>query len=802
MKAREQFQLDPIHREIPIWDLPLSMEIWRSKYQSGDEVSPALSAERVVNGVYNYTANSVEQLGRASIATTTGLWLPAGRIWSGSGTSKVVTLMNCYVMPYMPDSMEGISENLKASMLTMQQGGGIGVDFSTLRPKKAYLKRTQSEASGPIKFMETWDAMCRTIKSAGSRRGAMMATMLDTHPDLPEFIQAKSKEGILRNFNVSILVTDAFIAAVEEDADWPLYFKEPTYDKKDMYGEFEDDSGIIQYIYSIWKARELWDIITRNTYEYSEPGVIFIDRINELNNLSYTEDIHCTNPCGEQPLPPNGCCNLGAVNLALCVCHPFTKGAHLNLGLIKETTKVGVRFLDNVIDVTQYPLNDQKKEEFAKRRIGLGITGLADMLAQLGVRYGSDKSVETVNHVMKAIANTAYGESAKLALERGTFPEFKLDKFMSAPFINELELETRDLIKDVGLRNGVLLTVAPTGTTSVFAGNISSGIEPIFAHFQDRKVLQPNDTWKEHENVPGFTARLYAHYRGIRPSELLTPESAYYQDLLRIAPESSVLTIDGHLNIHSAVQKWVDASVSKTINIPHDYPYDDFKDVYKRAYAMGCKGCTTYRPSTVRGAIIKSSKPKVQPVLSVPESAAVLRETAGVEEIREGRNLWERPDVLEGCTYRIRWPNNHNSLYLTINNDKNGIPRECFIQSRNAKHQEWTTALTLMISATLRRGGDITFIPRVLRGVQSMSDTAWIKGKFYGSLVAYIGFILESHFEGLDLNTDDASDVLAAEISKLVTDVVGETCLKCGSPAMVSREGCKECQVCGHSTCD
>ena len=775
----EQISLDPIHHQVKLWDLPFSQEIWDAKYRykGGFEPTVEATARRVVQGVY---ANDKKGFPEALAVTTAGLLLPAGRIWSGAGTDKVVTLMNCYVMPAMPDSMDGISDTLKVSMLTMQQGGGIGVDFSTLRPRKAYLKRTQSEASGPIKFMETWDAMCRTIMSAGSRRGAMMATMADTHPDLPEFIQAKSKHGILTNFNVSVLVSDAFLAAVEDDADWPLYFHEPTFDRKDVYGEFEDEYGQTQYIYSVWKARELWDLITTHTYRYSEPGVIFIDRVNDLNNLSYLETIRCTNPCGEQPLPPNGCCNLGAVNLALCVNNPFTQDANIDFKLIRQATEVGVRFLDNVIDVTKYPTQQQAEEEYSKRRIGLGITGLADMLAQLSLRYGSPAAVATTQEVMCQIANIAYYTSARLAEERGAFPLYNKKHHLHRPFIQQLDPDVQDLIDRNGLRNGMLLTIAPTGTTSVFAGNISSGVEPIFSHFQNRRVLQADDTWKTYENVPGFTARLLAARTGIEPQDL-TEES------LVAAPTINELKLDDHLATQGAAQKWVDASVSKTINIPEEYPFEDFQEVYQKAYALGCKGCTTYRPSTERGAILTDSKTRAKKVEKEKE----------VED-----KLWERPDVLKGHTYRIRWPNNVHSLYLTINHDSQGIPREVFVQSRDAKHQEWTTALTLMISAILRRGGDIHFVPRVLQGIQSMNDIAWIKGKFYGSLVALIGAILEEHFENLGLSDDPKKEAKEKELLQMVAEVAGEPCPKCGQKAMIFQEGCKVCQSCGHSSCD
>ncbi len=402
----QRYNLDPAHEAIDIYndeddghklENRLTLDIWHEKYRYGDEDHPFDSHRRVVEGVYAKDPNK-EAKNEALEAMQKGLWIPAGRIQAGAGTPNIITLLNCYMCQDIHDSMSGIADALRDAMLTMQQGGGIGMNFSTLRPSGAYLRRTGAVASGPLPFMNMWDSMCQTIMSAGSRRGAMMAVMSDEHPDLVEFITAKHKPGKLTNFNMSVLISDAFMDAVKADEDWFLGFDVPRADGNHLFtAEREDSDGpTLWYAYTKWRARDLWALILENSFEWSEPGVIFIDRINRRNNLRYCETITGTNPCGEQPLPPNGCCNLGAVNLSRLVKNPFTPTASFDYTLLIALTQLGVRFLDNVIDATLYPLDGQAKEEIAKRRIGIGITGLANALAQLGLPEGRRRYVDLV----------------------------------------------------------------------------------------------------------------------------------------------------------------------------------------------------------------------------------------------------------------------------------------------------------------------------------------------------------------------------------------------------------------------
>ena len=397
-------------------------------------------------------------------------FLPAGRILAGAGTGRAVTLFNCFVMGTITDSMDGIFSALREAALTLQQGGGIGYDFSTLRPKGALVKGVGADASGPVSFMEVWDAMCRTIMSAGSRRGAMMATLRVDHPDIEDFIAAKRTPGRLSNFNLSVLVSDAFMAAVKADADWDLAFG----------GK----------VYRTVKAKALWERMMRSTYDYAEPGVIFIDRINTQNNLAYCESIAATNPCGEQPLPPYGACLLGSINLAKLVRHPFDDDAALDMAELERLVGTAVRMMDNAIDVSRFPLAEQQAEAKAKRRIGLGVTGLADALIFCRVRYGSPESIQLIKTWLAAISHAAYRASMELAREKGAFPLFDAREYLARPHIAALPDDIRDGIARFGIRNALLTSIAPTGTISLFADNVSSGIEPVFAFSYTRKVTQ------------------------------------------------------------------------------------------------------------------------------------------------------------------------------------------------------------------------------------------------------------------------------------------------------------------------
>lgn len=773
-----KFSIDPSHEGLDIYaeDLgglvqdghAITLDVWLGKYRWGEEEHPFDSMRRVVEGIYAKDPNK-EAKRDALEAMQKLLWVPAGRIHAGAGTSNIVTLINCFVSRNIDDSMEGIADALKDTMLTLQQGGGDGMNFSTLRPALARLNRTGAVASGPLPFMDLWDSGCKTIMSAGSRRGAMMAVLDIEHPDIVDFIQAKQEKGRWTNFNVSVLITDAFLDAVKHDEDWYLGFNVPRKDGQHLFvTEKETDDGGIEmwYAYSRWSARKLWDLIIENTYEYSEPGIILIDRINRRNNLQYCETITGTNPCGEQPLPPDGCCNLGAVNLARMVTDPFSTYAKFDFSLLAEIAALGTRFLDNVIDVTLYPLDSQAHEEYAKRRIGLGITGLANCLAQLGIRYGSKEAIDTTEQIMQTLCENVYFASAELAAERGAFPLYDAQNWaVNSPVVQNLSETTTRTIEAHGIRNGVLLTIAPTGTTSLYVGNVSSGLEPVFKHRAKREVRQPDETFKPY-TVYDYGYLLFKSIKGAEPHDI---------DYM---VEHDDLSVREHLLMQAACQRWVDASVSKTINCPTDISFEEFKNIYTMAVELGCKGCTTYRYSETRGSILSS------------EEAA-----KGAEADQE--KIITRPDVLSGQTYKLKWPNQDDNYYVTINNVGDD-PFEMFIQSTSSKYADWATALSLMISAIFRKGGDTSFISRELMKVKSADDAGFVEGRFYGSLVALIGDTIGKHHSDGDIQQSKEAHI---EIDADTHMAKGKECPQCSQYTVFPIEGCDKCTNCTYSKC-
>ena len=521
-------------------------------------------------------------------------FLPGGRIQAGAGTAHNVTLFNCFVMGSIEDSIPGIFRALQEGAVTMQQGGGIGLDFSTLRPRGTRARAAGNIASGPLSFMQIWDAMCATILSTGARRGAMMAALRCDHPDIEAFVTAKQRPGQLRRFNLSVLVTDAFMTAVRSDAEWPLVFPAAAFegDGETITREWPGPSKSVpcRVIRRI-PARQLWERILRATYDYAEPGVLFIDRINHLNNLWYRERISATNPCGEIPLPPYGACDLGSLNLTRFVLSPFTPSAQIDVEGLTETTHVAVRMLDNVIDASRFPLPQQAENARGSRRIGLGVTGLADALVMLGLQYGSDRSLATARDLMRLICHTAYRASIALAREKTSFPYFERDKYQQGAFIRGLPDDIQDGIASHGIRNSHLIAIAPTGTISLLAGNVSSGLEPVFAASYARKVLGVDGTPTEFL-LTNYALNLWRTITGAisgMPPSFIT---------------ANELPVHVHLDMQAALQPFVDNSISKTINVSESCPFSEFKQIYDLAYDLKLKGCTTFRPNPVTGTVL------------------------------------------------------------------------------------------------------------------------------------------------------------------------------------------------------
>ena len=704
-------------------------------------------------------------------------YLPAGRILAGAGTERNVTLFNCFVMGTIPDDMGGIFDQLKEAALTMQAGGGIGYDFSTLRPKGARVKGVGADASGPLTFMDVWDAMCRTIMSAGHRRGAMMATMRCDHPDIEAFIEAKRDPGRLRMFNLSVLVTDAFMAAVKSDYAWELKF-----------------NGVV---FKTIGARELWDTIMRATYAFAEPGVIFIDRINKRNNLHYAETICATNPCGEQPLPPYGACLLGSINLARFIDRPFEDDAALDEETFDRTVKTAIRMMDNVVDVSRFPLEAQRHEARAKRRIGLGVTGLADALIMMKARYGSPRGLALTEAWMKRLQRVAYLASTELAREKGAFPLFEKEAYLAGESVAELDADVRAAIAEHGIRNALVTSIAPTGTISLFADNVSSGLEPVFAFAYNRNVLMPDGS-RRSEEVADYAVRLFRRMKG---EDVPLPD--YFVDAQTLHPRD-------HVRMQAAVQKYIDSSISKTINVPEDIDFEAFKDVYLQAYELGCKGCTTYRPNDVTGAVleVKSKESIAEPPLPFPDLAAKRSdetfEAGGV--VYMTRPL-DRPEVLPGSTYKLRWPESDHAIYLTVNDvvrDGRRRPFEIFINSKNMDHYAWTLGLTRMISAVFRRGGDVSFVVEELKAVFDPRGGQWVDGRYVPSLLAAIGEIIEKHMIDIGFMRSEEAGGSVEVLARSRSESGGrapDLCPRCSQPSLIHQEGCNLCTSCGFSKC-
>ncbi len=600
------------------------------------------------------------------------------------------------------------------------------------------------------------------------------------HPDIEAFIAAKQTPGRLSMFNLSVLITDAFMRAVKEDAPWELNFGGTNF--------------------KVLPARDLWDKIMRATYANAEPGVIFIDRINRRNNLAYCETISATNPCGEQPLPPYGACLLGSINLPALVREPFTDRAHLDRDELLRLVPLAVRMLDNAIDVSRFPLPQQHEEAHAKRRIGLGVTGLADALILCRVRYGSAEAVALTEEWLRTIERAAYLASTELAAEKGAFPRFSQQEYISGETVAAFDAELRNAISARGIRNALVTSIAPTGTISLLADNVSSGIEPVFSFRHTRSVMMQDGARRE-EEIADHAYRLYRRLHGEH-----APLPDYFVDAQSLSPGD-------HVVMQAAAQKYVDSSISKTINVPADFPFEQFKDVYLQAFELGCKGCTTYRPNEVTGAVLQAKKdddkrPVRQaelPLPAPPPKPKDIYEAGGVVYMTQPLS---RPEQLPGSTYKISWPESEHALYITINDiiqDGRRRPFEIFINSKNMEHYAWTVGLTRMISAVFRRGGDVSFVVEELKAVFDPRGGAWMGGRYVPSLLAAIGDVIERHMIAIGAIPphDSRRELMERQVVNLPASAGPRMrqCPKCGEAALVRAEGCDQCTNCDYSKC-
>jgi len=699
-------------------------------------------------------------------------FVPGGRILAGAGSGHQVTYYNCYVIPSPEDSRHGILDNLKVMTEIMARGGGVGINLSTLRPRGSYIKTVNGTASGPCSWAQLYSvATGDVIQQGGSRRGALMLMLDDTHPDIEEFITVKRTAGKIEHANLSVCISDAFMEAVKNDADWNLTWQ----------GEVKKTI----------RARDLWDLICKSAWASAEPGMVFMDRYNKLSNTWYYEDIRCVNPCGEQGLPAWGVCNLGALNLSA-----FVHNGQMDWQRLTEISKVAMRFLDNVIDANEYFIEENKQAQLGTRRTGLGTMGLADALIKMKITYGSEESVPVIERIYSVIRDAAYEESADIAQEKGSFPHFERDKYMQGQFIKQLPKAIQGKIKAQGIRNAVLLTQAPTGTTSLFAG-VSSGIEPVY----DFAMVRRDRTGEHILYHP-----LLQEWREKHPNEA-TPH--YFV-------ASNDMTPEEHVRVQATIQRYTDSSISKTVNAPNNHTVEDVQNLYRLAYEMGCKGITYYRDGSRDAVLTRVADEKK----AEQQQPGVKLEP--VTSIQDG--VKPRPAVVQGYTRQVSAP--EGKINVTINSDDHG-PLEVFVNVGKAGSDiaALAEALGRLISLNLRVLSPLSQTDRAKEIAEQLRGIGGSRSVGFGmqqvrSLPDAVARALELHIETMEEaathettpkngvndkkengngNGKPSDSAEPLNFSQLST--TGNLCPKCGCNTMVHEEGCRKCYNCGHSEC-
>ena len=793
---------------------PISLDVLREKYLKTGETSAEDLYRRVARALASVEAPDLrEKYETLFLENLHAGAIGAGRIMSAAGTDIQATLINCFVQPVGDciqgvddEGFPGIYEALREAAETMRRGGGVGYDFSRIRPKGAQVKATASVASGPCSYMNVFDQSCSTVESAGARRGAQMGVLRIDHPDVHEFITAKRTPGRWNNFNVSVGVSDAFIEAVQQGQPWELVHRARPGAVAMAQGAYQRADGM--WVYSTVQARALWDTIMKSAYDFAEPGILFLDHINEDNNLNYCEDIAATNPCGEQPLPSYGCCDLGPVILTRFVRHPFGFDGlpAFDFEAFEKVVALQVRALDNVLDVTFWPLPQQRDEAMAKRRIGVGLTGMGNTLAMLCLRYDMQEGRAMAARIAQSMRDAAYLASVELAREKGAFPKFEAEPYLAAgTFASRLPEPIKKAIRKHGIRNSHLLSIAPTGTVSLaFADNASNGIEPPFSWMYKRKKREADGSTSEYA-VEDHAWRLYRDLGGDVDA---LPD--YFISALAMPAE-------GHIAMMEAVQPFVDTAISKTVNIPADYPYDDFKDLYLQAWRARLKGLATYRPNAILGSVLEThaaepapvaapATPSVDPMRTVIES----RPKGGLSAVAEKVEYWTQ----EG----------HKTLYLIVSFlpvptgvGSGTVDRaiEFFMPvGQSGESQQWITASMRLLSLAARGG----FLERAL---SDMRKVAWDRGPvrlgthqkddgtrvpmWHDSEVAAMAYAVQNILARRV--TDPVQQVLpleepASQVSGMPPAMAGKKCTECGAHAVIRKDGCDYCTQCGHlGTC-
>ena len=802
----------------PMQPQEVSQDVLREKYARGDEATVAQVRARVARALAAHEADALRlEMEQLFLWAQDHGFVPAGRINSAAGLGMKATLMNCFVQP-VGDTISGCEAGVPGiygavaeSAETMRRGGGVGYDFSAIRPAGSVVKGTQSRASGPVSYMAVFDASCRTVESAGARRGAQMGVLRIDHPDIGAFIAAKDG-GAFTNFNLSVGVTDDFMRAVLDDGTFDLvHAAEPGADARTA-GAGRHADGL--WVYRTVRARDLWDQVIRSTYDHAEPGVLFLDRINGENNLYYAETLAATNPCGEQPLPPYGCCDLGSLDLTRFVRQPFTPQARFDFAAMREVATVAVRMLDLALDATEWPLPQQAEEGRNKRRIGLGFMGLGSALVMLGLRYDADEGRDLAAAVARELRNAAYAASVELAREKGSVPLFDAQRYLDGAFARRLPDELRERIARHGIRNSHLLSIAPTGTIALaFADNASNGIEPAFSWVYQRKKRMPDDSTRVYE-VADHAWRLYRHLgHDVSDAAALPPQ---FVTALEMAAHD-------HLAMLAAVQPYVDGAISKTVNVPADYPYEDFKDLYTDAWRAGLKGLATYRPNDVTGSVLSVAPP---PAAADPGDVDPLRL----------RFDSRPPGELESVTSKVEYTTQEGrkTAYLTISFMRvegrlRGRPLtierpfEFFMPAnQRSEGQQWITSTMRLLSLAARAGGSVA------KALADMRAVVWEKGPvrcghltradgvqvpvYHDSEVAAIAFTLQQMLikrgfleaYGNQVPAEQLDDLLAQRgtaqaVARPVPAVPAgpdAKCPECGARALRKVDGCTRCTAC------